>query len=610
MDIHVMHFSDLKLMGFMYTVPRKRLICNESAHPSKGFSSIYKAQSSISLHIFMCKEYGKKKSAVFGALKKGSYMNQVNEIYNSLSLEQKIGQLFLHDFVGKDDLTPEMIEKAEAGLLGGIIFFSGANVEDIDQLHRLTSRIQEHGRKSSHGLPILITLDQEGGQLSALYRGVTIFPGNMALGFADNMELSSKAAEHIGRELKYAGININFAPVLDVSYDSRTGVPVVDNRMFSSYPDVVADMGVSFVKGNHRAGIMACGKHFPGQRPTERDTHHALDRIDYPLDRLEEVELKPFRSAIESGLDAIMTHHAIYEAFEDKPATLSPAINRYLRENMNFDGLVISDDLIMNAIMDMYSPEDAAVEAINAGVDLIIFTGAGEWFIPTIARAVNDGRIPMSRIEESAKRVIAKKLQYDVGTSEKNKGFDVGQGDEISLELSRQALVKYSDPADLFPLRLKPEQKVSVILANPARLVMSDTVNFYDISLKSEIEGRGYHPYVKESIMPWNPTEEEILSCFDIGFISDILIFTTVNAYRFDKQLEVLRQIREVADARSPKRPLIISVATRSPDDAKLLAPLSDAVIVTGGLTPHLIQALVEAIFESGSFVDKESKKL
>jgi beta-N-acetylhexosaminidase len=110
--------------------------------------------------------------------------------------------------------------------------------------------------------------------------------------------------------------------------------------------------------------------------------------------------------------------------------------------------------------------------------------------------------------------------------------------------------------------------------------------------------------------MPWNPTEEEILSCFDIGFISDILIFTTVNAYRFDKQLEVLRQIREVADARSPKRPLIISVATRSPDDAKLLAPLSDAVIVTGGLTPHLIQALVEAIFESGSFVDKESKKL
>jgi beta-N-acetylhexosaminidase len=110
--------------------------------------------------------------------------------------------------------------------------------------------------------------------------------------------------------------------------------------------------------------------------------------------------------------------------------------------------------------------------------------------------------------------------------------------------------------------------------------------------------------------MPWNPTEEEILSCFDIGFISDILIFTTVNAYRFDKQLEILKQIREAADSRNPRRPLIISVATRSPDDAALLKPLSDAVIVTGGLTPHLIRALAEALFRTGYFSDKESKKL
>ncbi|AHC15981.1 glycoside hydrolase family 3 protein [Salinispira pacifica] len=535
-------------------------------------------------------------------------MSEVQEILESLSLEEKIAQMFLHDFVGKEDLTPQLIEKAENGLLGGVIFFSGANVDNLEQLHELSRKIQEHGRQSRHKIPLFITLDQEGGQLSALHRGVTIFPGNMAMGFADRPELAAQAAGQIGRELKYAGININFAPVLDVSYDSRNGVPVADNRMFSPDPRVVSDMGAGFVSGIRDAGIMACAKHFPGQRLTERDTHHALDRIDYSMERLESVELAPFKRAISEGLDAIMTHHAIYESFDDKPATLSPAVHSYIRNTLGFTGLVISDDLIMKAIMNMYGKEEAAIQAVNAGVDLIIFTGAGEWFIPVIAGAVRDGRIPMERIDESARRILEKKFSFDIGRVAETKDFSTLEGDRISLELCREALVKYHDPHNLFPLAPDPQQRVSVVLANPARLVMSDTVNFYDISLKTEIESSGHHPYVKEVIMPWNPTDEEILSCFDIGFVSDVLIFTTVNAYRFDRQLEVLRQISEVAGNREPRRPLIISVATRSPDDAPLLAEYSDAVIVTGGITPHMITALTEAIFQTGYFSEKESK--
>lgn len=355
---------------------------------------------------------------------------------------------------------------------------------------------------------------------------------------------------------------------------------------------------------------MACAKHFPGQRLTERDTHHALDRIDYSMERLESVELAPFKRAISEGLDAIMTHHAIYESFEDLPATLSPAVHSYIRNTLGFQGLVISDDLIMKAIMNMYSKEEAAILAVNAGVDLVIFTGAGEWFIPAIAAAVEEGRIPMERIDESVGRILEKKFQFDIGRVGETKEFSKEEGDKISLELSREALVKYHDPMNMFPVTPGPKERISVVLANPARLVMSDTVNFYDISLKQAIESAGILPYVKEVIMPWNPTEEEILSCFDIGFVSDVLIFTTVNAYRFDRQLEVLKQISQVARNRENRKPRIISLATRSPDDAPLLKPYSDAVIVTGGLTPHIITALTEAIFQTGYFSEKESKKI
>ena len=152
---------------------------------------------------------------------------------------------------------------------------------------------------------------------------------------------------------------------------------------------------------------------------------------------------------------------------------------------------------------------------------------------------------------------------------------------------------------------MKKNDKLGIILANPARLVMSDTVNFYDISLKEIILRKKYHAVVKEAIMPWNPTDEEMLSLFDIGFVSDPVIFLTVNAYRFDKQIKVLETIR---DDIPEKR--IIAVATRSPEDVKYLEPYSDLVIATGGMTPLQMEALVDTLFKDGQFTDNEAKKL
>ncbi len=534
-------------------------------------------------------------------------MIDVKLLMEKMTLKEKIGQMFLMDFVGKEDLTKDLIELNDKSLLGGVIFFSGSNVEDIEQLHRLTSKIQSYVVRNKFNIPFFITLDQEGGQLSALYKGNTIFPGNMALGFTNDIDMAYKIGNHIGKELKYAGISINFAPVLDVSYDSKKGIPIVDNRMFSSDPEVVARMGSAMIKGLQDAGIIACGKHFPGQRLTERDTHHALDIIDYSLRRLKRVEFYPFKKAIESGLEAIMIHHAVYKVLDDKPASLSPVVLNYLRKKMKFSGITITDDLIMKAIEDNYGQEKAVEMAINAGNDLIIISGGKDWVIDFVYDSVRKGKIKEDRINESVNRILNMKVKYSIGKIECRKKFSIRIGNKISYEVSKKALILYSKKRDIFPLKkiLNKKDKLGVILANPARLVMSDTVNFYDISLKDVILRKKYHKKVKEAIMPWNPTDEEMLSLFDIGFVSNPLIFLTVNGYRFRREIEILKNIRNDM----PEK-IIISVALRSPMDAKLLEPYSDAVIITGGITPLQIEALIDTIFRDGKFVKREVKNI
>lgn len=541
-------------------------------------------------------------------------LNDIDATIASLSLPQKIAQLFLFNFVGKYSIPDHIQDLNRKGLLGGIIFFSGSNVEHIEQLRNLTGQIQALVTENPTGLPYFTTLDQEGGQLSALHQGATVFPGNMALGQADDVALTRAYARHVGGELRHAGITINFAPVLDCSIEnSKHGVHIVDNRMISSDPVIVARHGVELVSGIQEQGVMACAKHFPGMRVAEVDTHHATDIIDYPLEQLEREYFPAFRAAIKAGVRAVMTHHGVYPAFDDKPATLSKPTMDFLRKDMGFDGLIISDDLIMHAIQDQYPGAEACVMAINAGVDLIIYTGVNEALFQELAQAVTAGRISADCLDASLRRVLAAKRDWIVQAPKARKP-DHKAGAKLSRQIARQAIKIHqnSGPDGQPILPLTPEYlrravavsrhtavgqpaKIAVILANPARLVMSCTVNFYDISLKQVIEKARLHPYVKESFMPWTPTAEEKLSLFDIGFISDVVIFMTVNAYRFSGQLEILKQIHDLrGDSGMPR---IISVATRSPDDVALLAPLSDAVLSTAGLTEAQIDALAETIF-------------
>ncbi|MGL4799831.1 MAG: glycoside hydrolase family 3 protein [Cellulosilyticaceae bacterium] len=534
-------------------------------------------------------------------------MFNVQEVFSQMTLREKIGQTFLQYYQGYEDLPESLVEMNKKGELGGIIFFSGTNVRSLDQLREMNKRIQGHAAENRFNIPILLTIDQEGGQLTAIHKGTTMFPGNMAMGFANDESMAYEQGKHVAKELKYAGVDVCYAPVLDVSYDRINGVPVVDNRMYSSKPEVVADMGTGFIRGLEEEGIVACGKHFPGMRLTQEDTHFKMDVHPGDMARLLDVELVPYKKAIANGLGSIMMHHGIFPPLDsEKPASMSKKVVDYLRNELGFDGLVITDDLIMKAVLDAYGEKQPLVEAMNAGCDIVMSTCAGPWYVDYMEECVQNGTVTEERINEACLRVLEYKAKYNCGQFPEEKEFDKAYGDKIAYEIAKKSLILYKGDKQDFPVKLEESQKLGIIFGNPARLVMSDAINLYEkLSIEDTIKKHGYHTNTKEAIMPWRPTHMEMVSVGDIAIISDYVIFTTVNAYCFEEQIETLKYVRDFCPTKK-----IIGVATRSPEDAKVLAEYCDYVVVTGGLTQVTLDALVEAIFGDGDFEFNPAKQL
>lgn len=532
-------------------------------------------------------------------------MFDAKQVFDQMTLREKIGQMFLQYYQGYDDIPEKFKEMNRRNELGGFIYFSGNNVRNLTQLHEMSKKIQSYASENKYNLPFLLTIDQEGGQLTAIFNETTIFPGNMTLGFANDKALAYEQGKHVAKELSYAGINICYAPVLDVDYDVYNGVPMVDNRRFSTKPEVVADMGNAFIKGMQDEGIVACGKHFPGMRITEVDTHFQVDRSPYDMDRLESVEIKPFKTAIEDGLQCIMTHHGIFDAIDpESPASLSKKAMDYLRDDLNFKGLIVTDDLIMKAILNEYGEKEPIKLAINAGADLLITTCADDWFVDYVEEEVKSGNISEDRINDAALRILEYKQDMFKDGVVMEKKFEKADGDKLSKAIAEEGIIHYKGEADTLPVDLT-DKKLGVVFGNPARLVMSDATNLYDISLKDTIARVTGHNNIKEAIMPWHPTHEEIISLADVGIISDVILFTTVNAYKFDQQVEVLKEIRKYCPNKT-----VIGVASRSPMDAPILAEYCDHVIVTGGITESIFEAVAECVFKGHAFSYNEAKAL
>lgn len=305
--------------------------------------------------------------------------------------------------VGFPGLSPtaEVKELQERGVCGVILF--RRNVESAEQFAALCAEL-----KRSAGRPFLTSVDQEGGRVMRLREPFTQVPPMRALGSTGDEALAEEVGAILGRELRAVGIDLDYAPVLDV--DTNPANPVIGDRSLASDPKTVGRLGAAVARGLQREGVAACGKHFPGHGDTAQDSHRDLPRLRHAMDRLEAVELPPFAAAIRSGIASIMTAHVIFEPLDPRyPATMSrPALDGILRDRMGFDGVVVSDDLEMAAIADHFDLEEVVVRGILAGVDLFLVCHRAEVqhrAIDLLAAAVERGDVPLSRVLEARRRV-------------------------------------------------------------------------------------------------------------------------------------------------------------------------------------------------------------
>jgi beta-N-acetylhexosaminidase len=384
-----------------------------------------------------------------------------------LSLEQKVGQLFMLGFDGTT-VTPANRALIHDLHLGGVTLF-GRNIEDAQQLTQLNHQLQP----LADGVPLFISIDQEGGLVMRVTRGATIFPGNMALGATRDVGLARRVAQAQADELLAMGVNMNLAPVVDVN--SNPANPVIGVRAFGSEPELVSQMGVATIEGFQAAGLSAVAKHFPGHGDTAVDSH-----LDLP--RVESLELEPFRAAIQAGVDGVMLGHLVVPG-DDRAATLSRAVVMgLLRQELGYDGLILTDALDMRAITRDRSVGEAAVEAFEAGADLLLVAGITDEDRALLAEAprlllaaVQSGRISEERLEASVLRVLETKRRRGTLGGEGAGRPLVGHG-ELALEVARRAITLMRDDANVLPLR--PEQKVLVVVPDaPTRsLVQDDTL--------------------------------------------------------------------------------------------------------------------------------------
>ncbi len=287
--------------------------------------------------------------------------------------------------------------------VGGVVLFR-RNVRDAVSLARLNADLHAVFPER----PILVAIDQEGGRVTRLDEPFTRFPPAGVVGRAGSPHLAYRQGVAMGEELRAVGIDIDFAPVLDVRTNPRN--PVIGDRSFSSHPRLASRLGISVAHGLQRAGVISCGKHFPGHGDTETDSHLDLPVVRKSAAEIERTELFPFRRAIQEGIDTLMTAHVVFPALDtSRPATLSHKIlTELLRDRLHFRGVAFSDDLEMRAIADRYEPGEAAVSSIEAGADWLLFCAdldKARQAIEAIERSAERRPRLRDRLGESAARI-------------------------------------------------------------------------------------------------------------------------------------------------------------------------------------------------------------
>ena len=334
-------------------------------------------------------------------------------------MRDDVGQLL---WIGFETTTvpPELRAQLAAGDWGATILFKWnlTLADEVCDLDALVAMNRELHQAAPDGTPALVAVDQEGGLVQRVRAPAVRWPPMLAhdrFSPPADAELAEQVGLALGRELRAVGFDIDFAPVLDIHTNPAN--PIIGGRAFGTEPEAVARRALAFARGLAAAGVLACGKHFPGHGDTATDSHLELPRIDHAMDRLERVELVPFARAATAQLPMIMTAHVVFAALDaTRPATLSErVVTGLLRERLGFTGVIVSDDLDMRAIADRMPAADAAIAAIRAGCDVLLLcrdaARRDETRAALIRAAETDSEL-RRRIGESAARVRAMKRAH------------------------------------------------------------------------------------------------------------------------------------------------------------------------------------------------------
>lgn len=365
-------------------------------------------------------------------------------------MNDKIGQLLFIGIRGKT-LTPDESDFIVKNNIGGVILFS-RNIESPEQVHALCSEIQSLRHKSRDKLPLFIGVDQEGGRVARMKAPFTQWPALAHIGKLDSTSVAFRFAMAMGMELRAVGINLDFAPCVDVFTNPKN--TIIGDRSLSTDPEQVAKLASALVRGYIKSGIIPCAKHFPGHGHTIIDSHEELPVEEADIERLRNVEMVPFKKVFRARLDMVMTAHIKFPKVDPEfPVTLSEKFIRgILRNELRYRNLVISDDLDMKALANHYPTADIPVMAFQAGCDILLYCNNFDHpavALEAMAKAARDNKISTTQIDESYNRVVTLKRDVlkpaDPFEFAKSSQW-IGHPDHKRLS---EAILKGAVPADL-----------------------------------------------------------------------------------------------------------------------------------------------------------------
>jgi beta-glucosidase-like glycosyl hydrolase len=400
----------------------------------------------------------------------------------SMTLREKIAQMIISHSKGYtlSKTSPEfkrLKRLVQNEKIGGLIFFQGNSEEEAE----LINELQELSET-----PLLISADFERGTGMRLDDG-SLFPNNMGIGATRNPELPYQMGLQIAKECRAIGVHQNYAPVMDVNNNADN--PIINVRSYGEDPSLVSEMGDMFIKGLQDGNVIATAKHFPGHGDTDIDSHSDLPLLNFDRERLESIELVPFKSAVEHNVMSIMIAHLSFPAFDDEPnipASLSEKIvQNLLIDEMKFNGLVVTDALNMKGVTKHFSTSEVAIMCVNAGIDLILMPQGEETTISTIENAVNDGIISEERIDYSVRKILNAKNWLKLND---NKLVDVDnvssvvnsfEAQDLSQKIADESITLVKNDGNILPFENVSDKTCLIISFNNTKST-DNTKMFFD----------------------------------------------------------------------------------------------------------------------------------